>query len=117
VRLLVDGEPVAPLELADTARTRRRGLLGRDGLDGALWLRPCGQVHSIRMRFAIDVAHLDRDGVVLRVVTLRPGRIGPLVLRGRSVVEAEAGRFAGWGVRVGARLTVGEEAPSVSDSR
>ncbi len=108
MRLLVDGAAVAPLELADTARARRRGLLGRDGVEGALWLRPCGQVHSIRMRFPIDVAHLDRDGVVLRVVALRPGRLGPVVLRGRSVVEAAAGRFADWGVRVGARLSVGE---------
>jgi hypothetical protein len=107
VRLLVDGTAVAALEVADTARTRRRGLLGRDGLDGALWLRPCGQVHSVRMRFPIDVAHLDRDGVVLRVVTLRPGRLGPVVLRGRSVVEAEAGRFAEWGVRPGVRLEPG----------
>lgn len=103
----MDGVPVAPVEQALTARARRRGLLGRDGLDGALWLQPCGQVHSFRMRFPLDVAHLDRSGTVLRVLALPPGRLGPLVWRGRAVVEAEAGRFADWGVRPGSRLAVG----------
>lgn len=102
----MDGVPVAAVEQARTVRARRRGLLGRDGLDGALWLQPCGQVHTLRMRFALDVAHLDRNGTVLRVLTLPPGRLGPLVWRSRAVVEAEAGRFVEWGVRPGSRLAV-----------
>ena len=38
--MLRDGEVLASLEVADSRRARSRGLLGRDGVDGALLLRP-----------------------------------------------------------------------------
>src|SRR5207249_5589534 len=43
--------------LADTPWTRLRGLLGRRGLgaDEGLLLRPAGSVHTLFMRFRIDV--------------------------------------------------------------
>lgn len=103
-RLLVDGRDVAPVELARSNAERRRGLLGRDGLEGGLWLEPCRQVHTLRMRFAIDVAHVDRRGLVRGVRTMPPGRFGPLGLRTRAVLEAEAGSFAAWGLAVGSRV-------------
>jgi len=68
--LLRDGEVLAALEVADTRRDRRRGLLGRDGIDGALLLRPARSVHTFRMRFAIDVAFCDRNLVVLGTCTM-----------------------------------------------
>ena len=43
-----------------------RGLLGRDGIDGAMLLRPARSVHSVGMRFPIDVAFCDQDLVVVR---------------------------------------------------
>jgi uncharacterized membrane protein (UPF0127 family) len=58
------------------------------------------------MRFSIDVAHLDSDGVVLRLTTMKPRRLGAFVLRSRSVIETEAGAFARWGVVNGDRLEV-----------
>jgi len=105
MRLYVDGRDVAPLELADTFRTRSKGLLGRDRLDGALWIAPTQQVHTFRMRFAIDVAHVDRNGRVLATTTMPPGRLGAFRWRARGVVEAEAGAFARWGLVAGCRLT------------
>jgi uncharacterized membrane protein (UPF0127 family) len=105
-RLLVDGRDVASVEICDTARTRSRGLLGRDGLDGALLLEPAKQVHTFRMRFAIDVAFVAKDGRVLAVRTMPPGRISPVVLRSRGVLEAEAGAFDRWRVTEGAQLEV-----------
>jgi uncharacterized membrane protein (UPF0127 family) len=83
-----------------------RGLLGRDGLEGALLLRPANSVHSIGMRFDLDVAFLDQDGVVLRTVRLRRHRATRIVPRARSVLEAEAGAFEAWGLRAGDRLVV-----------
>ncbi|NEE52652.1 DUF192 domain-containing protein, partial [Streptomyces sp. SID8455] len=77
------------------------GLLGRDGIDGALMLTPAGSVHTFRMRFAIDVAYLDRKFTVLAVRTMKPGRLGLPRLRSRHVVEAEAGAMERWGVRPG----------------
>ena len=105
--LVVGGVPVADCELADKRSSRRRGLLGREGVSGALLLRPCRSVHTIGMRFDLDVAHLAlaTDGyVVLRVCTMRRGRIGRPVLRCRAVLEAERGTFAAWGVREGASV-------------
>ncbi|MEV0257454.1 DUF192 domain-containing protein [Streptomyces sp. NPDC050732] len=95
-----------PLEIADSARARRRGLLGRTGVEGALLLTPASGVHTLRMRFAIDVAYLDREWRVLSVRTMRPGRIGVPRPRARHVIEAAAGAMARWGVRRGARIVV-----------
>ncbi|RII20782.1 hypothetical protein DSC45_02960 [Streptomyces sp. YIM 130001] len=100
---------VVALEIADSARARQRGLLGRDGIDGALLLSPASSVHTVRMRFAIDVAYLDRELRVLAVRTMRPGRIGAPRLGARHALEAEAGRMAEWGVRAGARVAIGRE--------
>ncbi|MBK6032852.1 DUF192 domain-containing protein, partial [Streptomyces sp. MBT59] len=85
-------------------RARTRGLLGRDGIEGAMMLTPCGSVHTFRMRFPIDVAYLDRKFTVLAVTTMKPGRLGLPRLRARHVVEAEAGAMERWGVRPGVRL-------------
>jgi len=98
-------EPV-PLEIAGSSGTRRRGLLGRTGIEGALLLTPANSVHTLGMRFAIDVAHLDRELRVLSVRTMRPGRVGLPRLRARHVLEAEAGSMNSWGVRPGVRLVV-----------
>lgn len=102
--LVVDDRVLATLEVADGRRARRRGLLGRDGIEGALLLRPARSVHTFGMRFAIDVAHLDREQRVVRMTTMKPGRLGAYVGRSRSVLEAEAGAFARWGLVEGDRV-------------
>ena len=104
--LLRDGEVLASLEVADSRRARSRGLLGRSGVEGALLLRPCRSVHSLGMRFSIDVAFCDGDLEVLRVVTLPRHRLTRPVWRSRVVIEAEAGAFARWGLRPGDVLEV-----------
>ena len=92
---------LASAERADDRRSRRRGLLGRRSIDGALVLSPCRAVHTIGMRFDIDVAFLDGDGVVVKIVHMRRHRLGLPVPAARSVVEAEAGAFERWGLHVG----------------
>lgn len=104
--LTVEGRPVGPVEVADTYAGRRKGLLGRDGIDGAIWLRPCRHVHTMGMRFTIDVALIDRRGRVLHVQTMRPRRFSAVRLRCHSVLEAEAGVLERWGVRPGVDLSV-----------
>ncbi|MER6052872.1 DUF192 domain-containing protein [Streptomyces sp. BHT-5-2] len=105
-----------PVEIAASYRARTRGLLRRDGIAGALLLAPASGVHTFGMRFAIDVAYLNRDLVVVDVCTLRPGRLGRPRLRARHVLEAEAGAMAGWGMRRGVRVRVrtGDEGGRVS---
>lgn len=94
------------IEVASTRRARGRGLLGRDGIDGALWLPGVRSVHTVGMRFAIDVAWLAGDGRVLRIRTLRPGRVSGWVPRSAGVLEAEAGAFARAGIDVGSVVDV-----------
>ncbi|WP_069743834.1 DUF192 domain-containing protein [Streptomyces sp. EN23] len=98
------GAREVPLRIAASYRARTKGLLGRDGIEGAMMLTPCGSVHTFRMRFPIDVAYLDRKFTVLAVTTMKPGRLGLPRLRARHVVEAEAGAMERWGVRPGVRL-------------
>ena len=104
--LVLDGRVLATLEIAATRRDRRQGLLGRDGIEGALLLTRAKSVHTLGMRFSIDVAHLDRDGVVLRLTTMKPRRLGAFVMHSRSVIETEAGALARWGVVKGDRLEI-----------
>ncbi|WP_406531049.1 DUF192 domain-containing protein, partial [Streptomyces sp. I8-5] len=92
-------EEAIPLRIAASYRARSRGLLGQDGIDGALMITPCGSVHSFRMRFTIDVAYLDRKFKVVAVHTMKPGRLGMPRLRARHVIEAEAGAMEKWGIR------------------
>lgn len=113
--LLRDGKVLASLEVASTRSDRRRGLLGRDGIEGALLIERTRSVHTLGMRFPIDVAHLDAEGRVLRVTTMKTHRIGRPVPGARRVVEAEAGAFRRWDLHAGQVLEVedrsGTEAP------
>ncbi len=102
--LLRDGEVLASVEIATTRRARRRGLLGRDGIDGAMLLSPARAVHSIGMEFPLDVAWCDRDLRVLRVARLPRRRMTRLVVRSHAVLEAESGAFARWNLAVGDQL-------------
>lgn len=101
-----------PLEVAASPRARTRGLLGRDGIEGALLLTPARSVHTFGMRFAIDVAHLDAELRVLSVCTMAPGRLGTVRLRARHVLEAEVGAMARWGLRAGGAVRVVPAGPS-----
>jgi uncharacterized membrane protein (UPF0127 family) len=94
--LVRDGEVLAAAEIAGDAHARRRGLLRRDSFEGAFVLRPCRHVHTIGMRFAIDIAFCDGSGLLLRTATIAPWRLSPVVRRAAFVIEAEAGAFDRW---------------------
>lgn len=96
-----DARVLASAEVADARSARRKGLLGRDGLDGALVLRPCRWVHTIGMRFPVDVAFVSDDGEVVKTMQMHQRRVGVPVWRANTVIEAEAGAFARWGLHVG----------------
>ncbi|KOU44997.1 DUF192 domain-containing protein [Streptomyces sp. WM6378] len=106
LRVLDGAGTAVPLEIAASYRARTRGLLGRDGIEGALLLTPASSVHTFRMRFAIDVAHLDHHLRVIAVRTMEPGRLGAIRPRARHVLEAAAGAMAEWGLRPGCRLVI-----------
>jgi uncharacterized membrane protein (UPF0127 family) len=82
-------------DVAEAPAARRRGLLGTPSLpDGrGLVIIPCRHIHTMGMKYAIDVAFVDASWMVKRVVhNLKPGRLSPLVLRSRVVLELPAGK-------------------------
>ena len=102
--LIREGEVLASLDVAERFRDRLRGLLGREGIEGALLLRPAKSVHTLGMRFSIDVAFCDRELKVLQILTLRPNRMTRVRWRAHCVIEAEAGAFERWRLRPGDQL-------------
>jgi uncharacterized membrane protein (UPF0127 family) len=105
------GDVLASAEVARGLRERTQGLLGRrtsDDVIGAFVLRPCRQIHTLGMRFPIDVAFCDPRGVVLRAVTVAPWRVTRVVWRSGFVVEAAAGSFDRWQLRPGDTVEVKE---------
>lgn len=54
------------IRIASTWPDRIKGLLGADPSAEILLLTPCRSIHTFGMGFPIDVAFIDREGVVLR---------------------------------------------------
>ena len=113
--LVSDARVLASAQVADDRSARRRGLLKQDHFEGALVIDPCRWIHTIGMRFPIDVAYLDGDGVVVKTIQMHRHRVGIPVGRARSVIEAEAGAFARWGLRVGDVIEVRVDETHPSD--
>lgn len=101
-----DGKVLASVEIPIGRRARATGLLGRDGIEGALYLQPARSVHSFGMRFELDVAFIDSDSVVIRTLKLHRNRLTLPVWRARSVLEAEAGSFRKWELKIGDHIEI-----------
>lgn len=78
-------------ELADTFLSRFLGLMGKTDLpsDYCLILTPCSSIHMAFMKIPLDVAYLDRSGVVIALeFNLQPWSIGRIHKGAYSVLEA-----------------------------
>ncbi len=104
--LLRDGTVLAAADVAEDLLDAGRGLLGATRYDRALYLPKTRSVHSIGMRFPLDVAFVDQNLIVLDVVRLERWRLTRPRRRARGIIEAEAGSFERWGLHVGDRLEV-----------
>ncbi|MHB1509148.1 MAG: DUF192 domain-containing protein [Acidimicrobiales bacterium] len=96
--LLVDGAPKTEISVAHTHISRAVGLMGGSFPQPPLWIDKASSVHTFGMRFAIDVAFVDRAGAVIDVVSMRPWRIGRPRRGCVSVLEAVAGTFDDLGI-------------------
>src|SRR5215469_14401655 len=94
------------IDVAESSLSRMVGLLGKSGLAPAtgLLIMPSQAVHSIGMRFPIDVLFLDRNWRVIHAQpSMVPYRISGLHWRARSVLELPVGTIAQ------SRTTAGDE--------
>lgn len=99
--LVAHGRVLSSATVADTRRKRRRGLIGEPNPEFALVLPHCNWVHTFGVQCVLDVAYLDDQSKVLKMQRLSPMRLPLPVRRARMVVEAKAGAFERWGLRVG----------------
>jgi uncharacterized protein len=93
-------------DIADTAAARNRGLLKRTSLESGegLWIVPCEGVHTIGMKFPIDVVFLSRKRKVLKIRReMKKWRMA-ICLRGHSVLELPAGMCDAAQTKVGDQL-------------
>ncbi len=101
------------VEIASTFWARGKGLIGRRTLPPGfgLVIRPCGSIHMFFMSIPLDVLHLDRDGRVVKVLHgIKPWRPGPIVPRGKWVVELPAGAAAASDTQVGDTIVLEDQA-------
>ncbi|MBO4287743.1 MAG: DUF192 domain-containing protein [Kiritimatiellae bacterium] len=107
--LLPDGRRWGTCEIAGRFFARLRGLLGRKGLpdNHALRILRCNAVHTVGMKFNLDLIFLSSDGCVTRILRdIPPGRlfVGGGI-RSNEVLEAETGRVDLDAIPPGTRLT------------
>jgi uncharacterized membrane protein (UPF0127 family) len=106
-QLIHNGNDIAMrVSVAESARERMVGLLGRDSLESneALWLQPCRSIHTFGMRFPVDVLFVDQAGCVVAVH--REVGCARLLfsLRGRTALEMQSGIALRHSIQVGDQL-------------
>lgn len=95
--------------VADTSIARLFGLIGRRGLASSegLLIQPSNGVHTLGMRFSIDVLLLDRRSkVIASYDTLRPFRVTRLHWKAVSALELPAGTIVQTRTAIGDELAV-----------
>ncbi len=99
------------LEVAQTHWSRFKGLMLKAEaafLPGqGLWIKPSRGVHTLGMRFPIDVVYLDKDKRVVHLERqLKPWRVAPVRLQAASVLELPANTLGPSGTMLGDELEI-----------
>ena len=106
---------------ADNFFTRLVGLLKRThlGPEEALWLMPSKGIHTIGMKFPIDVLFLDKNCSVLGLISgMAPYRISNVHMRAYSVIELPSGMIKKSRTEIGDQLEISlAETSEIDDLR
>lgn len=94
------------VDVADRGEMRRKGLLGREQLapGEGLWILPCEAVHTVGMRFPIDLVYLDRQHRVKKIKSAVPPWRLSACLSAHSILELTAGAICNSQTRPGDQL-------------
>jgi len=97
--------------VANTHWSRLWGLIGRRPASfaggHALWIIPCRGVHTLGMRFPIDVVYLDQHNTVVHIEQrLSPWRFAPVRLKAASVLELPENTLCSTGTTIGDELEI-----------
>ncbi|HWP56618.1 MAG TPA: DUF192 domain-containing protein [Candidatus Acidoferrales bacterium] len=94
---------------ADSFLTRLIGLLKRRklGPEEALWIIPSKGIHTLGMRFPIDVIFVDKDQRVVSLISdLSPYRATGIYLSAHSVLELPSGTIKKSRTEIGDQLDI-----------
>ncbi len=75
---------------------RMRGLLGRKNLpeDSALYIKPCGSIHTCGMKFSLDVIFIDKNMKITKIAReIKPLRAITGGKGAVAVLELQSGWF------------------------
>lgn len=99
------------LTIADTHYARLVGLVGRPksrfGRGAGLWIVPCHGVHTMFMRYPIDVVYLDDEKRVIRIEhSVSPWRVTPVLVEAATVLELPAHTAWDTGTMLGDQIEI-----------
>jgi uncharacterized membrane protein (UPF0127 family) len=108
------------LAVADGHWSRLRGLIGTTSGQFAegkgLWIVPCRGVHTLGMRFPIDVLYLNPLRTVVHLErNLQPWRFAPIRLQAASVLELPGNTLQATGTSLGDEIEI--RTPSEGESQ
>ena len=93
--------------LADSFWLRLRGLLGPASLETGEGLILAGEksIHTLFMKFPIDVVYVDKEFKVIRAdINMIPYRLGPFLSQSAYIVEMPVGTIINTATKVGDQL-------------
>jgi uncharacterized membrane protein (UPF0127 family) len=92
--------------IADTSKTRNIGLLKHERLEPGegLWITPCEGIHTVGMKFPIDVLFLNRGHKVVKIRAAMPRWRIAACLWAHSVLELPSGTAAATKTAAGDQL-------------
>jgi hypothetical protein len=99
------------LSVAGTHWSRLRGLMCKDAAsfpagDG-LWIVPSRGVHTLAMKFPIDVLYLDTNKLVVHVEqNLKPWRVARVSMQTASVLELPGNTLLASGTTIGDEIDI-----------
>jgi uncharacterized protein len=113
------------LTVADTHWARLRGLMGTRPdsfrFGQGLWIVPSHGVHTLAMRYPIDVIYLNKDKTVVHLEeNIKPWRIAPVRMEAATVLELPGHTIWNTGTVMGDQIEItfhlngnhdGKEAP------